>query len=76
MSAIGTWIKFVKLDEKGMSTTSDDLMHGEVISVGEQVKIPLKIGSKIVVSTVKKNQDLQEGQTFYYVQENQIMDII
>ena len=74
--SVGTWIKFTKIDEKGMSTTNDDLMHGKVVSVGELVKIPVKVGSKIVVSTVKKNQDLQNGQTYYYVTEGQVMDII
>lgn len=71
--SLGTWVKFTKIES---NYTSDDLMHGEVVSVGEQVKIPLKIKNKIVVSTVKKNQDIQDGKTFYYVNESQIMDII
>lgn len=70
---VGTWIKFTKVEEK---YTNDDLMHGKVVSVGEQVKIPLKKGQTIVVSTVKKNQDIQGGQTYYYVTENQVIDVI
>lgn len=73
MNTLGTWVKFTKEES---NYTNDDLMHGKVVSVGEQVKIPLKKSQIIVVSTVKKNQDIQNGQTFYYVQENQIMDII
>ena len=71
--AIGTYIKFKKLEGKW---TNDDLMHGTVVSVGEQVKIPVKKGNTIVVSTVKKAQDLQNGETFYYVGESQVMDIL
>lgn len=71
--SLGTWVKFTKIES---NYTSDDLMHGEVVSIGEQVKIPLKIKDKIVVSTVKKNQDIQDGKTFYYVNELQIMDVI
>lgn len=74
--SVGTWIKFVKLEEKGISTTNADLMHGKVISFGEKVEIPVHEGAKIVVSTVKNNQDLQEGQTYYYVNESQVMDIL
>lgn len=74
MSALGTFVKFIKLEEKGMSVANDDLMHGIVESIGEQVKLPLKKGDKIVVSTVKKIQDLIKGQTFYWVAETQIIE--
>ena len=70
---VGTWVKFTKEEA---TYTNDDLMHGKVVAVGEQVKIPLKKGQTIVVSTVKKNQDIQKGQTYYYVQENQVIDVI
>ena len=72
MSAIGTFVKFKKIEG---NYTNDDLMHGEVVSFGEKVEAPLNIGDKIVISTVKKNQDIQNGQTYYYVNESQIMDI-
>jgi len=71
--SVGTFIKFTKMES---NYTNDDLMHGKVVSVGEQVKIPIKKGQTIVVSTVKKNQDIQNGQIFYYVSENQVMDIL
>lgn len=71
--SLGTFVKFTKVES---NYTSDDLMHGKVVSIGDAVKIPIKVGSKIVVSTIKKNQDIQEGQIYYYVQENQIMDIL
>ena len=70
---VGTFIKFTKEET---NYTGDDLMHGKVVSVGEQVKIPVKKGDTIVVSTVKKNQDIQGGKTYYYVSENQVVDII
>jgi co-chaperonin GroES (HSP10) len=76
MSTVGTWVKFTKLEEKGMSTTNADLMHGKVVSFGDKVEIPINIGDKIVVSTVKCNQDLQNGVTYYYVSELQVMDIL
>lgn len=70
---VGTWIKFTKVEEK---YTNDDLMHGKVVSIGEKVELPLVDGQTIVVSTVKKNQDIQDGKTYFYVNESQIMDII
>ena len=73
---LGTWIKFTRVEEKGISVTSADLMHGKVVSIGEQVKLPLKAGQKIVVSTTKNVQDLQEGQRYYYVQDNQVIDTL
>lgn len=73
---LGKFVKFVKLEEKGVSTVNQDLMHGKVISVGEKVELPIKKGDKIVVSTVKKMQDLQNGETYYYVNEEQLMDLL
>lgn len=70
---LGTWIKFTKVET---NYTNDDLMHGKVVSVGEQVKIPLKENDIIVVSTVKKAQDIQNGQTYFYVGESQVIDVI
>ena len=43
---------------------------------GKSEMLPIDIGSEIVVSTVKRNQDIQKGQTYYYVDEKQVMDII
>ena len=73
MIALGTWVAFSKLES---NYTNDDLMHGKVISVGELVKLPIKEGKNIVVSTVKKVQDIEEGKTVFYVQESQIISII
>jgi hypothetical protein len=71
--ALGTFIKFTKVES---NYTNDDLMHGKVVSVGEKVELPIVPGKTIVVSTVKRNQDIQEGITYYYVQESQVMDVI
>jgi len=71
--ALGTFVKFEK---KESTYSNDDLMYGIVVSVGEQVKIPLKKGQTILVSTVKKIQDIQGGKTYYYVNESQVVDII
>lgn len=73
MAALGEFIEFVKLEEKGVSMTNADLMHGKVVSVGEQVKIPIKMGDKIVVSTVKKLQDMVGGEMHYWVIESQVI---
>jgi co-chaperonin GroES (HSP10) len=71
--SVGTFIKFTKVDS---NYTNDDLMHGKVVSFGEAVDIPIKKGDTIVVSTVKKNQDIQDGKTYFYVDYKQVMDII
>lgn len=74
MSALGTFIEFVKVEEKGLSVTNDDLMHGQVISMGGSVSYAnLKIGDKIIVSTVKKVQDIINGEVHYWVDEKQVI---
>lgn len=69
--ALGTFVQFTKEESK---YGNDDLMEGVVVSVGELVKLPIKKGDKILVSTVKKVQNIQDGKTFYYVGEAQIVD--
>ena len=74
MSALGTFIEFVKAEEKGMSVTNDDLMHGKVLSLGGSVSYAsLKVGDKIIVSTVKKVQDMIDGEIHYWVDEKQVV---
>ncbi len=76
MKALGNWVAFTRVEDKGLSTTSDDLMHGEVVSFGDEVMLPLKKGEKIIVSTVKKNIDLIGGVNYYFVPENQVIAIL
>ena len=68
--AIGKFIELVKVDSM---TGNDDLMHAKVVSVGDQVEIPIKKGDKVIVSTVKKVTDYIDKETHYWVSETQIV---
>ena len=70
MSAIGKFIELVKVDSM---TGNDDLMHAKVVSVGDQVEIPIKKGDKVIVSTVKKVTDYIDKETHYWCDQSQIV---
>lgn len=70
MAALGKFVEIVKIDSM---TGNDDLMHGKVVSVGDQVEINIKKGDKVIVSTVKKVTDYIEKETHYWVNETQIV---
>lgn len=73
MSAIGTFIEFIELKEKGLSSVNKDLKHGKIISVGKKADIDIKVGDKAVISCVKIIQDLIEGETRYFVDQNAVV---
>ena len=70
MSAIGKFIELVKVDSM---TGNDDLMHAKVVSVGDQVEIPIKKGDKVIASTVKKVTDYIDSETHYWCDQSQIV---
>lgn len=73
MSAIGTFIEFIELKEKSLFTTNKDLKHGKIISIGKKADIDIKAGDKAVISCVKIIQDLIEGETHYFVDQNSVI---
>ena len=73
MSALGNWIEFTPIKQKGINVSNDDMCRGKIVSIGEKVELKLKKGDEVLVSTVKKVQDLIEGETRYFVNENAII---
>lgn len=73
ISALGDFVEFVEVKEKGLNLTNDDIKHGKIISIGELVKLPIKIGDTVLVSTVKKIQDLIDGEMHYFVSSNAVI---
>lgn len=73
MSALGTWVEFTAVNEKSLSSTNPDLMHGIVVSIGDGVSFDLKKGDKIVVSTVKRLQDFLDGEQHYFVNDTAVI---
>lgn len=73
MTALGKFVEFTELKDKGLSVTNDDMRHGVVVSVGADVPLKLKKGDKIIVSTVKKVQDVIDGETHYFVQYDSVV---
>ena len=73
MSAIGTFVEFIELKEKGLFITNKDLKHGKILSVGKKADIDIEAGDRAIISTVKVIQDMIEGETHYFVDQNAVV---